>query len=38
MNGKGKWAPVNKNIRPTYEDERMIKYLEGEFIKIREKK
>ncbi len=38
MNGKGKWAPVNKNIRPTYEDERMIKFLKGEFIKVREKK
>jgi nitrate reductase alpha subunit len=35
MNGKGKWTPVNKNIRPTYEDERMKKFLEGEFIKIK---
>ncbi len=29
-NGKGVWEPVQKGIRPTYEDEDFRKYLEGE--------
>lgn len=36
IGGKGRWAPVNKNIRPTYEDEKMKTFLEGGYIKIKE--
>lgn len=35
IGGKGKWAPVNKNIRPTYEDIKMKTFLTGGFIRIK---
>ncbi len=34
MNGKGMWKPVTKNIRPTYEDEKMKTFMKGGYIKI----
>jgi len=34
IGGKGMWKPVTKNIRPTYEDEKMKTFMEGGYIKI----
>lgn len=33
IGGKGVWMPVTKNIRPTYEDEKMKAYMVGGYIK-----
>ena len=34
MGGKGHWRPVDKRIRPTYEDKKMKTFMNGGFIKI----
>lgn len=34
IGGKGVWQPVTRNIRPTYEDDKMKTFMEGGYIKI----
>jgi len=35
IGGKGLWTPVTKQIRPTYEDEKMKAFMKGDFIKVK---
>jgi nitrate reductase / nitrite oxidoreductase, alpha subunit len=35
IDGKGKWEPVNRHIRPTHEDEKMKNFVKGAFVKIK---
>jgi nitrate reductase alpha subunit len=34
IGGKGRWDPAEKGYRPTYEDEKVRKYLSGDYVEV----
>ena len=34
LNGKGKWPPAEEGLRPTYESDKVKKYLSGDYVEV----